>query len=51
MWISGDARATNLKADSKVYIGQNGCYIEEVQVGSNYELRVVDSQGNTTIIS
>jgi hypothetical protein len=44
--VNGDARVNN-----RVYIGTNGCYIEEVLVGSNYELRVSDSAGNTTIIS
>lgn len=44
--VAGDA-----KVDNRVYIGNNGCYIEEVAVGSNYELRVSDSAGNTTIIS
>lgn len=46
MWITGD-----VKTNGKVYIGANGAYIEEVLVGSTYELRVVDSAGNTTVIS
>lgn len=46
MWITGD-----IKTNGRVYIGANGAYIEEVLVGSTYELRVVDSAGNTTVIS
>ena len=44
--VSGDSRVAG-----KFYIGANGAYIEEVLVGSTYELRVVDSAGNITVIS
>lgn len=50
--VTGVIRATSdARIGGKVYIGTNGAYIEEVLVGSTYELRVVDSAGNTTVIS
>lgn len=52
MWITGEVKTnSDARIGGKVYIGANGAYIEEVLVGSTYELRVVDSAGNTTVIS
>ncbi len=43
--VTGDIRST-----SKVYIGTNGAFIEEVLVSGVYKLRVTDSAGNTTVL-
>ena len=44
--VAGDIRSSN-----KVYIGTNGCYFQEVLIGGVYEIQVVDSVGNITVLS
>ncbi len=45
-WISGSG-----KINGDLYVGANGAYISETQVGGTYELRVFDSAGNSTVFS
>jgi hypothetical protein len=49
--LTGGTITGDLTVNNKVYVGTHGCYFEEVLIGSTYELRVVDSAGNMTIIS
>jgi hypothetical protein len=49
--LTGGTLSGDLTVNTKVYVGTHGCYFEEVLIGSTYELRVVDSAGNMTIIS
>lgn len=44
--VAGDIRTSN-----KVYVGTHGCYFQEVLIGGVYELQVVDSAGNMTVLS
>ncbi len=49
--LSGGTITGDLTVNNKVYVGTHGCYFEEVLIGSTYELRVVDSAGNMTVLS
>jgi hypothetical protein len=49
--LSGGTIAGDLTVSNKVYIGTNGCYFQEVLIGSVYEIQVVDSVGNITVLS
>jgi hypothetical protein len=49
--LTGGTLSGDLTVNTKVYVGTHGCYFEEVLIGSTYELRVVDSAGNKTVLS
>jgi hypothetical protein len=49
--LTGGTITGDLTVNNKVYVGTHGCYFEEVLIGSTYELRVVDSAGNMTVLS
>jgi len=49
--LSGGTITGDLTVNNKVYVGTNGCYFQEVLIGSVYELQVVDSAGNKTVLS
>jgi hypothetical protein len=49
--LTGGTLTGDLTVNTKVYVGTHGCYFEEVLIGSTYELRVVDSAGNKTVLS
>jgi hypothetical protein len=49
--LSGGTITGDLTVNNKVYIGTHGCYFQEVLISGVYELQVVDSAGNITVIS
>jgi hypothetical protein len=49
--LSGGTITGNLTVNNRVYVGTGGCYLEQVLIGSVYELQVVDSAGNITVLS
>jgi hypothetical protein len=49
--LSGGTITGNLTVNNKVYVGTGGCYLEQVLVSGVYELQVVDSAGNITVLS
>jgi len=49
--LSGGTLTGDLTVNTKIYVGTHGCYLQEVLVGGVYELQVVDSVGNRTILS
>jgi len=49
--LSGGTITGDLTVNNKVYVGTHGCYFQEVLVSGVYELQVVDSAGNITVLS
>jgi hypothetical protein len=49
--LSGGTITGNLTVNNRVYVGTGGCYLEQVLVSGVYELQVVDSAGNITVLS
>ena len=49
--LTGGTITGDLTVNNKVYVGTHGCYFQEVLISGVYELQVVDSAGNITVIS